>query len=928
MSRLGAVTDAQPHLKRDERAITRLAMAHDASHFLLTPAAVVTPTSVEDVSDLMAEASFIRQPITFRSGGTSLCGQSVTDGVLVDVRKHFRGVEVLDGGERVRAGAGATLAAVNARLAPYGRRMGPDPTSEVACTIGGIIANNSSGMLAGNHETAYHTLESMVFVLPSGRIVDTADPTADITLRLEETKLIGGLHMLRNRLRTNPTSIAEINRLFSIKNTMGYGINALLEFHRPVDIIPHLLVGSEGTLGFVAEATFRTVPRYSHSAAALAVFPNLDAAATAAQGLVEHGFEAIELMDVAALRVVREQPTAPSIIRDADLTTQAVLLVELHDTSAENLAERVARAEKALGELNAVDVVELTTDPTQRNALIELRRGLYALVAGARASGTTTMLEDLSLPLENFADMCKALDVLFDKHGYGIDNVPLFAHARDGNIHFLLSERFDQPAGLLRYRKFTRSLVREVLRRGGVLKAEHGTGRAMAPFVNAQYGDELYEVMREIKHLFDPAGIMNPGVIISDDPDEHLRNLKLMPTIEPEVDSCIECGYCESVCPSRDLTITPRQRIVLRRELAARQSDHELLDQITDDYLYAAIETCAVDGMCSVACPLGINVGDLVRHQRQELAQGVEKTAWTSAAKHWGLATRMGSAALTMAKTTTPLALAVTSAGRRRLGEEAVPGYDEDLPRGAGLKRRPHRRDRGRIYGVAAYFPSCLQTVLAPAGQGTFQAFRDVSNRADVSVSLINATDLCCGAPWKAKGLVEGYEIMTAKTLKSIDVHGPDGASLPIVIDASSCALALQEMAEGHDIEVLDLVQFTAEHLLPHLKVTHPIDSIALHPTCASTRMGINEHLLAIANAISDDVVVPDSWACCGWAGDRGVLHPELTESATREMAEELGGRQFAAYASTNRTCELAMTRATGQTYRHIIELLAQATRP
>ncbi|GAA4900871.1 FAD-binding and (Fe-S)-binding domain-containing protein [Tessaracoccus lubricantis] len=923
------MTNAHDHPKRDERAITRLAMAHDASHFLLTPTAVVTPTSVEDVSDLMAEASFLRQPITFRSGGTSLCGQAVTDGVLVDVRRHFRGIEVLDGGERVRAGAGATLAAVNARLAPYGRRLGPDPTSAVACTIGGIIANNSSGMLAGNEQTAYHTVESMVFVLPSGRIVDTADPGADITLRLEETKLVGGLHMLRNRLRTNPTAIADINRLFSIKNTMGYGINALLEFHRPVDIIPHLLVGSEGTLGFVAEATFRTVPRQSHSAAALAVFPDLDAAATAAQGLVAHGFEAIELMDVAALRVVRDQPTAPPIIRDADLTTQAVLLVELHDTSAETLAERVARAEAALSELNAVDVVELTTDPEERNALIELRRGLYALVAGARASGTTTLLEDLSLPLERFADMCKALDRLFDKHGYGIDNVPLFAHARDGNIHFLLSERFDQPAGLLRYRKFTRELVREVLRRGGVLKAEHGTGRAMAPFVQAQYGDELYEVMREIKHLFDPAGVMNPGVIISDDPDEHLRNLKLMPTIEPEVDNCIECGYCESVCPSRDLTVTPRQRIVLRRELAARQSDHALLDQITDDYLYAAIETCAVDGMCSVACPLGINTGDLVRRQRTELAQGVEKTAWTSAARHWGLATRMGSAALTMAKSSTPLAVAVSNAGRRRLGDEAVPGYDEDLPRGAGLKRRPlRRRDRGRIYGVAAYFPSCVQTVLAPAGQGTFHAFRDVSNRADVSVSLIDATDLCCGAPWKAKGLTEGYDIMTAKTLRGIDVHGPDGARLPIVMDASSCTLALREMAEGRGIEILDLVQFAAEHLLPHLAVTHPFESIAVHPTCASTRMDINDHLLTIARAISKDVVVPDSWACCGWAGDRGVLHPELTESATREMAEELAGRQFAAYASTNRTCELAMSRATGQTYRHIIELLAEATRP
>lgn len=920
------MTNAQPQLKRDERAITRLAMAHDASHFLLTPATVVTPATVQDVADLMVEAAHTRSPITFRSGGTSLCGQAVTDGMLVDTRRNFRDIEVLDDGLRVRAGAGATLGAVNARLAPYGRRLGPDPTSEVACTIGGIIANNSSGMLAGNEQTAYHTIDSMVFVLPSGRIIDTADPTSDITLRVEETPLVGGLHMLRNRLRTNPTAIADINRLFSIKNTMGYGINALLEFHRPVDIIPHLLIGSEGTLGFVAEATFHTVPRLQYSAAALALFTDLHAAAEAAPGLVAHGFEAIELMDEAALRVVRNLPTAPRIIREANLTTQAALLIELHDSSAEALEERLVDAELALSELEVVDVVELTTDAAEKNALIELRRSLYALVAGARPSGTTTLLEDLSMPLDQFAEMCKALDVLFDKHGYGIDNVPLFAHARDGNIHFLLSERFDEASGLLRYRKFSRDLAREVLKRGGILKAEHGTGRAMAPFVRAQYGDELYEVMREIKHLFDPSGILNPGVVISDDPDQHLRNLKLMPTIETEVDACIECGFCEAGCPSRDLTVTPRQRIVLRRELAARQSDHKLLEAVSDEYLYSAIETCAVDGMCAVACPLGINVGDLVRRQRQDLAQGVEAKAWTQAAKNWEFATQMGAAALTMAKSSAPLAKRITTIGRRRIGDEAVPGYDERLPRGSGLKRRPRRRDRGKMSGAAVYFPSCLQTVFGPSGQGSFQAFREVANRAGVSVSLLDAAGLCCGAPWKAKGLTEGYEIMRAKVLPKVTVRGFPQPT--IVTDAASCTQALGELLAGRDNPVVDLVQFAAEKLLPNLTVTKRLPSLALHPTCASTRMGINDHLLTIARAIADDVVVPDSWACCGWAGDRGLLHPELTESATAEMAEELSGRQFAAYASLNRTCELAMSRATGQTYVHIIELLAQATRP
>lgn len=903
----------------DDRAITRLAMAHDASPFLLTPSAVVTPRTAGEVASLMVDAARTRRRLTFRGGGTSLCGQAISSDLLVDVRRHFRDIEVLDDGARVRAGTGATLRAVNIRLARYGRRLGPDPTSDVACTIGGIIANNSSGMLAGVAQNSYHTLESMVFVLPSGRIVDTADPTADITLRLEETPLVGGLHMLRQRLRTNPAAIADINRLFGIKNTMGYGLNALLEFHRPVDIIRHLLIGSEGTLGFVAEATFRTVPLARHSAAALALFPTLGDAASAVPALVAHGFEAIELMDAASLRVARQQPDAPSILHESDLGTQAALLVELHEVNEDTLAERLDAAAVELRALPVLGRVELTTEVRERNALVELRRGLYALVAGARASGATTLLEDICVPPGEFAATCRGLAALLEHSGY--PEAPMFAHARDGNIHVLISERFDDPMGLLRYRKFTRQLVRLTLRHHGVLKAEHGTGRGMAPFLRDQYGDELYEVMREIKHLFDPAGVLNPGVVISDDPDAHLKHLKLMPTIEPEVDACIECGFCETVCPSRDLTLTPRQRIVLRRELTARHDDEELLAQVEEDYAYAALETCAVDGMCEVACPLGINTGDLVRRQRQERVGGVEKAAWNRAAKAWALATRMGSAALTMAKSSGPLASAATRLGRRALGTETVPGYDETLPGGSGLRRRPRRRDRARP-AVAAYFPSCLQSMFGPSGQGVFSAFNELCNRAGVPVALLDAAGLCCGSPWSAKGYTEGYETMRAKVGHILDER--DDAT--IVVDAASCTDSLARMTEGWGHTVVDVVSFAARELLPRLAVTHPLPSLVLHPTCASTRLAINDDLLAVAHFIAGDVTVPPSWSCCGFAGDRGLLHPELTESATRDEAAEVRGG-FLAYASLNRTCEIAMSRATGHTYVHIIELLAQATR-
>ncbi|QXT62552.1 FAD-binding and (Fe-S)-binding domain-containing protein [Tessaracoccus palaemonis] len=915
---------ASAPITRDSRAITRLAMAHDASHFLLTPKEVITPTRIEDVAFLMSEAARTRRPMTFRSGGTSLSGQAVTDKTLVDTRRWFRDIEVLDEGRRVRAGVGATLSAVNARLAPYGRRLGPDPTSAIACTIGGIIANNSSGVLCGTTQNSYHTLESMVFALPSGRVVDTADPAADMTLRLEETHLVGGLHMLRKRLRTNPDSIAQVNHFFGMKNTMGYGINALMDFHRPVDIISHLLIGSEGTLGFVSEATFRTVPLPRRTAVLVPVFPDLQAAALAAVALADENCQAVELMDAATLRVLQHQPGSPDEFRDAEVTTQAALIVELHDEDDTALTLRLNAVAARLRALGILGELLITTDEATRRELLTLRRSLYALVAGVRPSGATTLLEDICVPLDQLPGMLADLDDMFDRHGYGVMNVPLFAHAKDGNVHFLLSERFDDATGLKRYRKFTREMVRRVLQRGGALKAEHGTGRAMAPFVHQQYGDELFEVMRAIKHLFDPMGILNPGVIITDDPDEHLRHLKLMPPIEESVDGCIECGFCESSCPSRDLTLTPRQRIVLRREIAARGDDAELLARVDQEYQYEAIDTCAVDSMCALACPLGIDTGALVRRQRADAATPTERTSWKNAARSWGLLTRLGSAALTVAKTAPPLARAATGIGRRALGTETVPDYAASLPRGSGLKRRPRRRSY-TTPGVAAYFPSCLQSMLGSSSdEGVFAAFRELCLRAGVRVTLLDAADLCCGAPWQAKGMDEGYAMMRDRVRAAVDL--PPG--IPIVTDASSCTQSLRRMAEDWDVEVRDVVQFAVAELLPRLSVISPIASLAVHPTCSSTRAGMNDDLMKVARFISDDVHVPDSWACCGFAGDRGLLHPELTRSATREMAAELGRREYATYASLNRTCEIGMSQATGRTYLHILELLARATRP
>ncbi|MEU7817223.1 FAD-binding and (Fe-S)-binding domain-containing protein [Pseudonocardia sp. NPDC049154] len=914
------------------RLVDRLAWSRDASHFALVPQAVAVPADAAAVGSLFADAALTGVPLTFRSGGTSLSGQAGTEGILVDTRRHFRGIEVLDGGARVRTGPGATVRQVNARLAPHGRKIGPDPASESACTLGGVVANNSSGMACGTTANSYATLDSLVLVLPSGTVLDTAAPDADDRLRALEPELHAGLARLRDRVRDDAALRTRVEQQFSMKNTMGYGLNSLLDHTRPADVLAHLVVGSEGTLAFIASIVLRTVPLLPHARTGLLVFSDLAGATAALPDIVATGATTVELLDATSLRVGQTDPRAEAALRALEVDRHAALLVEYQAATAQEADELAGAATGVLGTLPVSGPRTLAADPAARAALWHIRKGLYATVAGARPTGTTALLEDVVVPVPALLPTCEALSRLFDKHEY--DHAVIFGHAKDGNIHFMLTERLGGDVPLDRFARFTDDMVDLVLGHGGSLKAEHGTGRMMAPFVRRQYGDELYEVMREIKRLCDPRGVLNPGVLIDEDPEGHLRHLKSAPAVEQEVDRCVECGFCEPVCPSRDLTTTPRQRIVLRREMerARETGDTALLAELERDYEYDGIDTCAADGMCQTACPVLINTGDLVKRLRAEQAGPLAQHGWAVAAKHWAGTTRAAATALTAADALPDrLVAGATALGRRVVDTEVLPAWSPELPRGG----RP-RSDTARPDADAVLFASCTGTMFGPAGggrsgeHGAAAAFERLCARAGVVLTRpAGVASLCCGTPWKSKGLTDGYAEMARRVLPAL-WEATRGGELPVVGDASSCTEGLRhlvaEATDGGDaryaaIRVVDAVAFTAEQLLHRLTLT-PLDSLALHPTCSAVRMGLDGRLRTVAAAVARSVTVPATWGCCGFAGDRGLLHPELTAAATAPQAAELAGRTFDAHASCNRTCELGMTRATGQPYEHLLEVL------
>jgi D-lactate dehydrogenase len=922
------------------RPLDRLGRSGDASLYRLVPQVVVRPRDVDEVRRLLAFARAHRRRLTFRAAGTSLSGQAITDDVLVELAPFWNRFEVLDGGRRIRSQPGVVGGFLNRVLAPHGRRLGPDPASIDAAMMGGILANNSSGMCCGVVENSYHTLDSLQLLLADGTFVDTARPDADEALRRDNAAVHGGLLGLRDHVRGDRALAERVRRKFARKNTMGYSLHAFLDCERAVDILARLMVGSQGTLGFVAEMTLRTVPDPPARATGLLYFEELTEAGAAVAPLVEAGAAALEIMDATSLRSQSAERRYPFPIGDRT----AALLAELRAPDTPTLDAAVARALEALRGFRLLAAPEFSRDPVEREQHWRLRKGLFPLVGAMRPPGTTVIMEDVAVPVERLAEAIADLKDLFGRTGF--PETVVFGHARDGNLHFVLTPDFSDPGAVSGYDAFMRGLAELIVGKyDGALKAEHGSGRNMAPFVRGEWGDAAYAVMKEVKRLLDPWGILNPGVVLNDDPDLHLKDLKPLPSISPLADRCIECGFCEPRCPSRGLTLTPRQRIVVTREMkrlaGLRTADSRAwLESLAADFEYEGLTTCAGDSMCQTACPVKIDTGALVKETKAAMHPAWARRAALLAAGAFGAvaaAARLGlSAASTLRRLPGgSLLLESASGALHGIAPGLVPrvGPKLDLPSAAPRLPRLDGAGGRRI----VYFPSCLSRILGPeAGDVPIAAaVADVFGSVRCTPAYpAGLSGLCCGMPFLSKAYPEAAKRVASRTAEAL-WRASGGGEDPVVTDASPCAgtlrdLAVASLAEtGRTLRVFDFASFWATEVLPsHPGLPRRPGVAVLHPTCSLVKSGGLADLLAVARAHSEAVHVPAATECCGFAGDRGFLVPELTASATRAEAAEvrllLESRSAGLY-STCRTCEIGMGRAVGRPYRSIVHLVHEA---
>ncbi|HET9595175.1 MAG TPA: FAD-binding and (Fe-S)-binding domain-containing protein [Anaeromyxobacteraceae bacterium] len=913
--------------------VRTLAWGTDASFYRLVPKVVVKVRTEDEVVALLGAAGRLALPVTFRAAGTSLSGQAVTDSVLLVLAGGWKKREVRDGGERIVLEPGVIGAEANAVLAPLRRKIGPDPASINACMIGGIVANNASGMCCGTAQNSYRTLESLRLVLADGTRLDTGDPASRAAFAASHGGVLRGLSAIREEILFDAALADRIREKYRIKNTTGYGLNSFVDFHDPFDILAHLMVGSEGTLAFVSEVTFRTVEEHAHRASALVLFPDIEQAALATQRLKSGPVAAAEMMDRPSLRSVEAKPGMPPVLATLGPTACA-LLVETRAQDPAALARHGEEIVRMLDGLPTLEPIAFTAVKAEFERLWDVRRGIFPSVGAARKVGTTVVIEDVAFPIQRLAEGTVALQRLMARHGYheGV----IFGHALDGNLHFVFTQGFDDRREVERYGRFMDEVAEMVVRRfDGSLKGEHGTGRNMAPFVPLEWGEKAHGLMKRAKELLDPQGLLNPGVLLNDDPKVHLANLKPLPRAHDLVDRCTECGFCEPRCPSRNLTLTPRQRIVTRREIArlrATAEDAERLERFEEGWGYLGDETCAADGLCQLACPAGIDTGKLTKRLRADGRSAAAKEMAADLAEHYagamaGLRAGLAAADAAHAVLGTSLMRGLARAAHAASGG-TVPLWNPAMPtRARDGAFRDVRRGQGR---EVVYFPACVVRSMGPArgdpdGRMLHEAMLSLLAKARYDVLFPrDLASLCCGLTFESKGFLELADAK-GRELEAALLEASDGGRIPVLCDTSPCLYRMKGALDPR-LRLHEPVEFIQTHLLDKLRLTRRPGPVALHVTCSSEKMGLSAAFRALAEACAEKVVVPPG-GCCGFAGDKGFNTPELNASALAGLRAALPSGCQRGY-SNSRTCEIGLSLHGGIPYQSIVYLVDEAAAP
>jgi D-lactate dehydrogenase len=970
----------------------------DASFYRMTPRVVVRSDGEEEVQRIVRTCAAHHTAFTFRAAGTSLSGQSLSDSVLIVAGKHWEKFELSDDHDTMTLGPGIVGGRVNQLLKPYGRVLPPDPASVNSAMIGGIVCNNASGMNCGTHANSDKMLRSARIILADGTLLDTGDEQSRKEFQSTHADFLKRICDLRDKVRANQKLVERIHYKYSIKNVTGLNIRPLVDYNDPFDIIAHSMVGSEGTLAFLASVTMRTLHDYPFKASAMVYFLTMKESCHAvvrlkqlkatdedlAMSAEDLMVKSAEMLDYKSLSAVND-PVYLQYKKDVDAGriegvapgdyhNLTAILTETKALTEEELHKQIEAISSALNEFHLYQPAEFTEDPKVYGKYWAIRSGIFPQVGGTRPQGTSCLIEDVAFHIEDLPEATVKLQKLIADHGY--DDACIYGHAFEGNYHFILNQSFQSEAEVKRYSDMMHDVARLVIEDyGGSLKAEHGTGRNMAPFVKYEWGQEAYDVMVELKRIFDPEGLLNPGVIFNDDPNCFIEHLKLLPVLNYDMDhlpdgarylaeagakesstqemiegvkranKCIECGFCEVNCMSCGLTLSSRMRIATQREVmwlrrpGATADEHRRADELQKQFRYLGNQTCAADGLCSTSCPMKINTGDVTHLQRQLIMdeRPLEYKIGDVAARQ--LASCKGAIRLLLGVANMAhsiLGSTAMSAICKALHRVGVPLWTPSMPRpySAGhLKKMQQdgQQSAGQHHGTVVYIPSCLNQTMglakgAPVKNSLVDEMCQLFHKAGYDVIFPkNLQKLCCGQIWESKGMMDIADRKSAEMEKAL-WEASDHGRYPIVCDQSPCLHRMRKVMPR--LQLYEPVEFTLRFLAPHLRFHQLHRSVAVHITCSMREMGLAPQVVELAKQCASDVLVPEGVGCCGFAGDRGFLHPEMNRYALRKLRPQIVSHHVERGYSNSRTCEIGLQTHSGVPYMGIAYLVNEATEP
>ena len=910
--------------------LRRYAYGVDASCYSYLPKVVVKAENESEVRRLIRLCQQCGTPFTFRAAGSSLSGQCSSEDVLIVCNDGFKKMEVIDDGKALRCECGVIGSDANDLLKPYNRKIGPDPATLATALVGGILNNNSSGMCCGTAQNSYKTIRSIRVVLLDGSILDTSDKKSIDQFLKEKPQMVEDILQLRKEILADEELTHLIHHKYKIKNTTGYGLNSLVDFEDIIDIINHLFIGSEGTLGFVSEIVYNTVEDVPHKGCGLMFFSTLNDASLAVVALANMGREkvvAAEMMDYQSLKAVQTLDNVPDFVREVPEGTSAILF-QTESYSKETVDKNLAFIKEQLKDIPTAIPSLYSQDPKEYDSWWAIRKGILPIVGGQRRKGTTVITEDVCFQIEDFTKGIEMLTELFHKYDF-VDGGVIFGHALSGNVHFNITPDFSDPKDTKNFGDLVKEMSERVSGFGGSLKAEHGTGRMVAPFIEMEWGRKAYEINRRIKAIFDPTRILNPDVMITDDPDVYKKNLKAQCVIDDAFTICMECGFCEKNCPSRNLTLTPRQRIALLRETKRLENEGNLAvaNELKKGYEYFGVETCAACSMCKGLCPLSIDTAQIALSMRRidPPAPGLAKKIYDNF-----------SSTLEMCRAGVSLegiaGAIITQKAISKITEglHGVTGVTPYVPKTTPKANRYKLKNRIKPtnFEKVVYFSTCANRAFRQ-NQGyddqrsLQQVVESLCNKAQIDIIYPeHIENLCCGLSF------ENYDDVHERAVKDLHdalMKASQNGKYPIVIDHSACFNhAFKHMP---DLEINDISEFLCKFVVPRLDITKCDERVIVHKQCKIKVLGKSQYIEDLARLCSDNVFNIKSFACDGFAGQKGFFTPELNKCATKDLASEVAEYGATLGVSSSSTCEIGLGESGGIPFVSVAYLLDRCSK-